>query len=205
MEEKNSKKSVLKVVLYVVLVVLLVVLSRMIYWYKVKAPTLLKSVQLSPEAQERSIFNEQWTKYQLKQPGYDVKQMIDEIIVNYNNNYNNEQKLFDILFVVSKEDYNNPTIINISSSNEPNQNIIEKLNNAKEKIKDDDLYWVDIHDNSKTRYADSVGIFYGYMPMGASALNEDVDDENPLTTYDTNAFSFIGTEHLEDIFLLKND
>ena len=41
--------------------------------------------------------------------------------------------------------------------------------------------------------------------MGASALNEDVDDENPLTTYDTNAFSFIGTEHLEDIFLLKND
>ena len=140
MEEKNSKKSVLKVVLYVVLVVLLVVLSRMIYWYKVKAPTLLKSVQLSPEAQERSIFNEQWTKYQLKQPGYDVKQMIDEIIVNYNNNYNNEQKLFDILFVVSKEDYNNPTIINISSSNEPNQNIIEKLNNAKEKIKDDDLY-----------------------------------------------------------------
>lgn len=121
--------------------------------------------------QERDAFNSQWTTYEGKQPGSNVKALIGKLISNAKTNEEEQTKLLNIAYVPDADYSDRNVAILVYSTvntggqadadgNKPDNINITEFNTCRKNIESRHTYFVQLRYSAETSLVDGIGIAY---------------------------------------------
>ncbi len=126
--------------------------------------------------QERDAFNSQWTTYEGKQPGSNVKALLGKIISNAKTNEEEETKLIQLAYIPTATGTVTTVGSYVAGTNADSGNgdkgiNITEFNTARSSLESRHTYYVQLRYSEVTSLVDGIGIGYTEDQLAASVMD----------------------------------